>query len=61
MIINTVTFQGSALTKLGRELEVGNLAPEFRLVKNDLTEITLRELDGKSCIVNSAINRYPSL
>jgi thiol peroxidase len=42
-----VTFQGAPLTLLGTELKVGDQAPPFTLVDNDLQPVSLADSAGK--------------
>ena len=50
--MTTVTFQGNPL-KIGGELpSVGSLAPDFELVKGDLSSLKLTDLAGKKVILN---------
>jgi thiol peroxidase len=42
-----VTFQGNPLTAIGPKLEVGNQAPEFQLLANDLSPVNLADSAGK--------------
>lgn len=51
-----ITFQGNPLTLEGTLLEVGQKAPAFSLVKNDLTAITLDELKGKNILISSIVS-----
>ena len=48
----TVTFQGNPVSTQGELPEVGHQAPEFTLVKSDLSDITLSSLKGKRVILN---------
>lgn len=50
-------FQGSEVNTSGELPKVGTKAPEFVLVKNDLSEISLESLKGK----NVVLNIFPSL
>ncbi len=47
-----VTFKGSPVQTVGELPEIGTVAPDFILVKKDLTEITLRDYLGKRFILN---------
>ena len=50
--MTTVTFQGNPL-KIGGELpSVGSQAPDFDLVKGDLSSLKLGDLAGKKVILN---------
>jgi thiol peroxidase len=42
-----VTFQGNPLTAIGPKLEVGNRAPDFQLLANDLSAVNLSDSQGK--------------
>jgi thiol peroxidase len=42
-----VTFQGAPLTLLGPDLKVGDQAPPFTLVNNDLQPVSLADSAGK--------------
>ncbi|MFP4477204.1 MAG: thiol peroxidase [Desulfatibacillaceae bacterium] len=46
-----VTFQGNPLTLVGSEVTKGMKAPEFTLLKNDLTEAGLSDFKGKVLII----------
>lgn len=50
-------FKGSEVNTSGELPKVGTKAPEFVLVKNDLSEISLESLKGK----NVVLNIFPSL
>lgn len=41
------TFQGNPLTLLGPELKVGDKTPDFRVVDNGLSPVTLADFNGK--------------
>lgn len=43
-----VTFKGSPLTMIGPELKVGDRAPEFQVVGQDLSQATLASSKGKT-------------
>ncbi|MCH8852394.1 MAG: thiol peroxidase [Planctomycetes bacterium] len=46
------SFKGSPLTLVGPVLECGTAAPDFKLLKNDLSEATLASYAGKVKILN---------
>ena len=46
------TFKGDPLTLIGNEIKVGDKAPDFALVGNDLSEVTLADSAGKIRIVS---------
>ena len=52
-----VTFKGNPVTLAGSFITVGRKAPQFNLVKNDLSEYTLTENKGKYLVLNI----FPSL
>ena len=52
-----VTFKGNPVTLAGSFITIGTKAPEFNLVKNDLSEYTLTENKGKYLVLNI----FPSL
>jgi thiol peroxidase len=45
-------FQGTPVTTIGALPAVGSTAPDFKLVKTDLSELTLSSLKGKKVILN---------
>jgi thioredoxin-dependent peroxiredoxin len=52
-----VTFKGNPITLLGDDILEGSLAPEFRVVGNDLSPVTLADSAGKVRLLSV----YPSL
>ncbi len=42
-----VTFKGSALTLLGEAVSIGQKAPDFKVLSNDLAEVGLADFQGK--------------
>lgn len=49
----TVTFKGELKIKVGGELPaVGSVAPEFVVVKGDLSEVSLKDFKGKKVLLN---------
>jgi thiol peroxidase len=46
-------MQGNPLTVTGEEVKVGESAPEFSLLDNDLGPVTLSSFDGKVCVISS--------
>lgn len=48
-----ITMKGSPLTLLGTERSVGDQAPEFTAVANDLTELAFSSLRGKTVILSA--------
>ncbi len=55
--MGNVTFKGTAVSTSGELPAAGNDAPEFTLVKTDLSEISSAELKGQTVILNI----FPSL
>jgi thiol peroxidase len=53
----TITFKGNAINTAGKLPEVGSKAPDFKLVKSDLSEASLADYKGKKVILNI----FPSL
>lgn len=52
-----VTFKGNPLTLIGRILENGKKAPYFKVVSQELKEVTLSDFEGKIKVLTS----FPSL
>jgi thioredoxin-dependent peroxiredoxin len=52
-----VTFKGNPIRIAGSLPEIGSIAPDFRVVREDLTSLSLVELKGKRVILNI----FPSL
>jgi len=42
--LDAVTFKGQPVTLVGPELKVGDPAPDFNLIGNDMADITLKEV-----------------
>lgn len=49
---NAVTFKGNAITLVGPEVKVGEAAPDFKVLGNDLTEATLASFAGKTKVIS---------
>ncbi len=47
-----VTFKGNPLTLLGSELKQGDKAPNFQLLANDLSLVTLESFKGKTRLIS---------
>ncbi|MEM7336475.1 MAG: thiol peroxidase [Chloroflexota bacterium] len=47
-----VTFQGNPLTVRGEQIAVGDKAPEFTLIGNDMTPVTLSDSSGKVRLIS---------
>ena len=48
-----VTMKGNPVTLIGNEVKVGEVAPDFSVVANDLSTVTLKTFKGKKCIISS--------
>ena len=46
------TFKGEIVQLCGDLPRVGSFAPEFTLVKNDLTDVSLKDFSGKTVVLN---------
>lgn len=47
-----VTMRGNPVTLVGDELKVGDAAPDFTVVANDLSPVQLSSFKGKVCIIS---------
>ena len=47
-----ITFKGNPMTLIGPELKVGDAAPDFSVLANDLSEVTLANSKGKTRILS---------
>ncbi|EKU50219.1 thiol peroxidase [Staphylococcus massiliensis] len=47
-----VTFKQEPITLKGEEVKQGDTAPDFKVLGNDLSEVTLKDFDGKKKILN---------
>ena len=47
-----ITFKGNPLTLIGSELKPGSQAPDFKLLANDLSEVTLASFKGKTLVIS---------
>lgn len=57
MTMNSVKFKGSPVKLCGEFIAKGVKAPDFTLVRGDLSDITLKSLAGKRIVLNI----FPSL
>lgn len=53
----TITFKGTPIMIAGQFPKAGDKAPEFYLTKNDMSEFTLKDSEGRFLILNI----FPSL
>ncbi|MEI5905464.1 thiol peroxidase [Bacillus spongiae] len=47
-----ITFKGNQVTLLGNEVKVGDKAPNFTVLANDLSPVTLSDSNGKTRIIS---------
>ncbi|MDT8859389.1 thiol peroxidase [Alkalihalobacillus sp. MEB130] len=47
-----ITFKGNPMTLLGSEVKVGEKAPDFTVLANDLSEVTLADSKGKVRLIS---------
>jgi thiol peroxidase len=48
-----ITRKGNPLTLLGKALKVGDPAPDFEALDNNLTPVRLSSFKGKTCVISS--------
>jgi len=48
-----VTMKGNPLTLIGKEVKAGDSAPDFEVLDNDLSPVTLSSFLGKVCVISS--------
>jgi len=48
-----VTMKGNPITLVGNEVKVGQAAPNFTVIANDLSPVTLENFKGKKCIISA--------
>ncbi|MFE4520788.1 thiol peroxidase [Cytobacillus firmus] len=48
----SITFKGNPVTLLGNEVRVGDKAPEFKVLANDLSEVTLADSKGQVRLIS---------
>ena len=48
-----ITMKGHPLTLVGQEVQVGNLAPDFEVIANDLSPFKFSALKGTVCIISA--------
>ncbi|QPC47229.1 thiol peroxidase [Mangrovibacillus cuniculi] len=48
----TITFKNNPVTLLGNEVKVGDKAPNFTVLANDLSEVTLDSSKGKTRLIS---------
>lgn len=47
-----VTFQGQPLTLIGKQIEVGEHAPDAEVLANDLSSMSISSCRGKVCVLS---------
>ena len=47
-----VTFESQPLTLVGQEKQVGDTAPDFVLLDNNLAEVSLKDYDQQICLIS---------
>jgi thiol peroxidase len=48
-----ITMKGNPLTIVGKELQVGEVAPDFEVLDNDLSPVKFSSFRGKICVISS--------
>ena len=48
-----ITMRGNPLTLVGKELKVGDTAPDFGVIGNDMSPVKFSSYRGKICILSS--------
>ena len=48
-----ITINGNPLTLLGNDIKVGNEAPDFEVIDNDLSLVSFSSYRGKVCVLSS--------
>ena len=48
-----VTMKGNHITLIGKEVKAGDSAPDFEVLDNDLSPVTLSSFLGKVCVISS--------
>lgn len=48
----TTKFKGQSVKLIGEFIQVGKVAPDFELVKKDLSSFSLKDLKGKTIVLN---------
>jgi len=47
-----ITLKGNPITTVGNLPEVGSAAPDFKLTKTDLSDVSLKDFSGKKIVLN---------
>ncbi len=48
----TVTMKGKPLTLVGKQVKVGDSAPDFEVLANDLSPVKLSDFRGRVCVIS---------
>ena len=48
-----ITMKGNPLTLIGKELKVGDSAPDLEVLDNNLSQVKLSQFRGKICVISS--------
>lgn len=48
-----ITMKGNPLTLIGKEIKIGDPAPAFEVLANDLSPVKLSSYQGKICVISS--------
>lgn len=48
----SITFKGNPVTLLGNEAKVGEKAPDFKVLANDMSEVTLADSNGQVRLIS---------
>jgi len=51
-----ITFKGNPLTLVGNEVKVGQRAPDFVVIDNNLSPVKFSSYQGKVCIISSVVS-----
>jgi thiol peroxidase len=51
-----ITFKGNPLTLVGNQVKLGQKAPDFVAIDNNLTPVSFESYHGKVCIISSVIS-----
>ena len=51
--VGIITMKGNPLTLLGNQPKAGEHAPDFEVLDNDLTPVSLSSFQGKVCVIAS--------
>jgi len=50
--VANITFKGNSVTLLGNEVKVGDQAPDFKVLANDLSEVSLQDSKGSVRLIS---------